>query len=219
MCVRENALAYLFDVRRLMFSAGNVSEKARCAAGFRARGAAPAPLAPPLAGETIADLFCGMGYFTVPALVHGGAALVHACDWNAHATHALRANLAANGVAPARCVVHEGDNAGLAEPARGLLGCAHRVLLGLIPSSARAWPTAVRLLRDEGGWLHVHANKGEEEVEAFARVELPRALARLAAEAGRPAAWRFAAAHVERVKSFAPRVWHIVVDVRVAAAE
>ena len=97
-------------------------------------------------------------------------------------------------------------------------GCAHRVLLGLIPSSARAWPTALHLLRDAGGWLHVHANKGEEEVEAFARAELPRELARLAAEAGRPAAWRFNAAHVERVKSFAPRVWHVVVDIHVTCA-
>lgn len=38
-------------------------------------------------------------------------------------------------------------------------GVADRVLLGLIPSSERSWPTACSCLRpDSGGWLHVHGN-------------------------------------------------------------
>lgn len=38
-------------------------------------------------------------------------------------------------------------------------GIADRVILGLIPSSERGWPTACSCLRpDKGGWLHVHGN-------------------------------------------------------------
>jgi tRNA G37 N-methylase Trm5 len=52
------------------------------------------------------------------------------------------------------------------------MGKADRVLLGLIPSSERSWPTAVCLLKDTGGWLHVHANKGDEEIVDWARNEV-----------------------------------------------
>ena len=51
----------------------------------------------------------GIGYFTLPYLVHAGAAHVHACEWNPDALAALRHNLHVNGVAD-RCTVHAGDN-------------------------------------------------------------------------------------------------------------
>lgn len=51
----------------------------------------------------------GIGYFTLPYLVHAGAAHVHACEWNPDAVSALRRNLQINKVAH-RCTVHEGDN-------------------------------------------------------------------------------------------------------------
>ena len=31
-------------------------------------------------GETIVDLFCGIGYYVVPMLVHGQAAMIYACE-------------------------------------------------------------------------------------------------------------------------------------------
>lgn len=37
-------------------------------------------------------------------------------------------------------------------------GEADRVLLGLLPSSELAWPTAVAALKPQGGWMHVHGN-------------------------------------------------------------
>lgn len=51
----------------------------------------------------------GIGYFTLPYLIHAGAAHVHACEWNPHAVSALRRNLHVNKVEH-RCTVHEGDN-------------------------------------------------------------------------------------------------------------
>ena len=117
-------------------------------------------------GETVVDLYAGIGYFTLPYLVKAGAAHLHACEWNPHAAAALRKNLALNGVAD-RCTVYEGDNAKVA-PAR----LADRVNLGLIPSSEAGWPVACRALKsDKPGMLHVHDNATVTPATAAADAE------------------------------------------------
>ncbi len=92
----DNGVKYVFDVTKCMFSSGNISEKIRVANLD-------------CSGETVVDLYAGIGYFTLPFLVHAKAGVVHACEWNPNALEALRRGLTANGVAD-RCVVHFGDN-------------------------------------------------------------------------------------------------------------
>lgn len=84
--------------------------------------------------ETVVDLYAGIGYFTLPYLVHARAAHLHACEWDSDALRALRHNLRANGVY-SRCTVYPGDNA---RSACHFEGIAHRVNLGLIPSRCGA---------------------------------------------------------------------------------
>ena len=67
----------------------------------------------------------------------------------------------------------------------------------------------MRCLRDGGGWLHVHMNVEEERIEAWAERTVEQ-LNDLATKHGRP--FRFSADHLERVKWFAPRVRHVVLD-------
>ena len=92
----DNGVHYTFDVTKCMFSSGNISEKLRVA-NLKCEG------------ETVVDLYAGIGYFTLPYLVHSGAVLVHACEWNPHAVEALERGLVANRVRH-RCVIHHGDN-------------------------------------------------------------------------------------------------------------
>ncbi|XP_022096508.1 tRNA wybutosine-synthesizing protein 2 homolog [Acanthaster planci] len=137
---RDNGLRYTYDVRHCMFSIGNITEKIRVA-GLHCKG------------ETVVDLYAGIGYFTLPYLVHAKASLVHACEWNPNAVTALKKNLALNGVQD-RCIVHEGDNREVCPR-----GVADRVNLGLIPSSEVGWPVACAALKpSSGGVLHVHGN-------------------------------------------------------------
>ncbi|RUS86403.1 hypothetical protein EGW08_005853 [Elysia chlorotica] len=135
----DNGISYSYDITKCMFSAGNITEKLRIASWDCSR-------------EIVVDLYAGIGYFTLPYLVHAKAAHVHACEWNPHAAAALRQNLKDNGVSD-RCSVHEGDCRQLDLPP-----VADRVNLGLIPSSEDGWPTAVRVLRHGGGMLHIHSN-------------------------------------------------------------
>lgn len=92
----DNGVKYVFDVTKCMFSSGNVSEKIRVG-GLDC------------SGETVVDLYAGIGYFTLPFLIHSGARMVHACEWNPHAVEALKRGLFANGVADS-CTIHFGDN-------------------------------------------------------------------------------------------------------------
>jgi len=190
----DHGIAYRFDAARVMWSSGNVTERRRIGQLD-------------LSGETVVDAYAGVGYYTLPMLVHGGAAHVHACEWNPASVEGLRTSAALNGV-EGRLTVHQGDNA---ETMAGFTGQADRVHLGLLPSSEAAWQAAVRCLRDSGGWLHVHMNVEEERIEGWVERTVDQ-LNDLAAKHGRP--FQFTAEHLERVKWFAPRVRHVVLDAR-----
>uniref|UniRef100_A0A8C5TXD4 tRNA wybutosine-synthesizing protein 2 homolog n=1 Tax=Malurus cyaneus samueli TaxID=2593467 RepID=A0A8C5TXD4_9PASS len=229
----DNGIRYTFDVTKCMFSPGNITEKLRVASL-------------PCSGEVLVDLYAGIGYFTLPFLVHGGAAFVHACEWNSHALEALHRTLLLNRVRD-RCHIHAGDNRQLE-----LRDVADRVNLGLIPSSEEGWPVACRVLKkDTGGVLHIHHNVetppvrapllpaeggspgaagsagemqhptedgGKEELRARLRPEWQRwaegtaaRIQTLLAELhGRP--WHTSILHIEAVKSYAPHVHHLVLD-------
>ena len=93
---KDNGIVYSFDVTKCMFSAGNITEKLRIGKFD-------------CAGETVVDLYAGIGYFVLPYLVHARASKVYACEWNEHALKALRRNLQLNHVEE-RCLVLPGDN-------------------------------------------------------------------------------------------------------------
>ncbi|NXU98914.1 TYW2 protein, partial [Cettia cetti] len=237
LTISAGSSRYTFDVTKCMFSPGNITEKLRVASL-------------PCSGEVVVDLYAGIGYFTLPFLVHAGAALVHACEWNSHAVEALHRSLVLNGVRD-RCHIHAGDSRQLQ-----LRDVADRVNLGLIPSSEEGWPVACRVLKkDTGGVLHIHHNVetppapappqtavllaepgsaeaaspggeaqhptgdgGEETPRAglrpqwqrWAEATATRIRGLLAELHGRP--WRSSVLHVEAVKSYAPHVHHLVLD-------
>ena len=92
----DNKVCYVFDVTKNMFCHGNITEKIRMSRLS-------------CENEIVLDLFAGIGYFTLPLLVHTSAKRVHACDWSADAIEALHKGLLANHVAADRCVVHHID--------------------------------------------------------------------------------------------------------------
>ncbi|EPS64733.1 hypothetical protein M569_10047, partial [Genlisea aurea] len=133
------------------------------------------------------------------------AKTVYACEWNPDAVESLRGNLEANHVAD-RCVVLEGDNRETAPR-----NVADRVCLGLLPSSECSWITGVRALRDEGGRMHIHGNVKDCEEGLWVDC-VSESISEIARKEGR--GWDVLVEHVERVKSYAPHVRHVVVDLR-----
>ncbi|XP_018426951.1 PREDICTED: tRNA wybutosine-synthesizing protein 2 homolog [Nanorana parkeri] len=206
----DNGIRYSFDVTKCMFSAGNIVEKQRLSALCCAK-------------ETVVDLYAGIGYFTLPFLVHADAAFVHACEWNPHAVEALQKNLELNKVSH-KCQVHKGDNREFM-----LEDVADRVNLGLIPTSEAGYPKACKVLKKNlGGVLHIHHNvncflgsrglDAEEDTccwrtlawRKWAESAEIKIKAMLAEVHGTP--WQTQILQVKKVKSYAPHVDHVVLD-------
>ena len=190
-----------------MFSIGNITEKLRIASFD-------------CSNEVVVDLFAGIGYFVLPFLIHAKAKHVHACEINPNSIEALKWNLKSNGVED-RCTVHFGDNRTTCPT-----NIADRVNLGLIPSSEISWETACRALKDEtGGILHIHANIDSRnqkmknctkncfkypEWETWTNYAISTVEQMLCKF--KKNKWSVEFVHLEHVKSYAPHVDHVVLD-------
>ena len=174
---REGGCTYFLDPGKVMFAMGNREEKARIAGLVRE-------------GERVADMFAGIGYFSIPAAKAG--ALVHAMELNPVAFGYLLQNCAANGVS-GRVSLECGDSREL------LRGTYDRILMGHF-DAPRMIGDALRHA-ESGTVLHVHAiGRGDEgQVREAAR------------QAGFSASVSY---HL--VKSYAPGRWHGVWDVVLA---
>jgi len=191
--VVEHGVRWRFDAARVMFAAGNRTERRRLGGLVRP-------------GERVVDLFAGIGYFTVPAARSGPATRVIAVEKNPVAFRYLEENLRLNGV-EGRVDPRLGDNREVELPP----AAADRVVLGYLPSAVPWVGRAVALVRPEGGWLHVHAATDARTARRSAEEEVARAVQ---AAGARPLAPPVA----REVKPYGPGRTHVVVDVRVAPA-
>uniref|UniRef100_A0A6G1SNT2 tRNA wybutosine-synthesizing protein 2 n=1 Tax=Aceria tosichella TaxID=561515 RepID=A0A6G1SNT2_9ACAR len=136
---KDNHILYRFDVTKCMFSFGNVREKMRMAELD-------------CSNEIVVDLFAGIGYFTLPLLIHARAKHLYACEWNPDAIAALKENLKINRVDASRYTVIEGDNRKYRPE-----NVAQRVMLGILPSCQEWMKTALECVDSRtGAILHCH---------------------------------------------------------------
>jgi tRNA wybutosine-synthesizing protein 2 len=179
VCHRESGYTYHLDPRKVMFAQGNRDEKMRMARLVRE-------------GEKdarVADMFAGIGYFTIP--IAGSGARVHAMEINPVAFEYLKRNIAENRFT-GRVEVACGDCRTL------LSGDYDRVVMGHFD--------AVRMLSvvfshvHAGSVLHVHSiGEAGEEIQRAVK-----------------GAGFSATIEVHKVKKYRPHTWHVVQDVTLA---
>lgn len=187
--VVEHGVRWRFDAARIMFAVGNRAERLRARRLVRP-------------GETVADLFAGIGYFAVPAALSGRATRVWAVEKNPLSVRYLRENAVLNGVAD-RIVVVPGDNRRVLLPSEAF----DRVFLGFLPSAIPWIPLSVPLLRPAGGWLHVHTVADVRPPLSDTAALVERSVEAAGARPTEPARARV-------VKPYGPGRNHLVVDVR-----
>lgn len=172
---RENGISYHLDPTRVMFSMGNRAEKERISATVNP-------------GERVADMFAGIGYFTLPAALAG--AQVHAMEINPCAFEYLVRNLHENRV-QTRVDAVLGDCRG------HLSGIYDRILMGHFSA-----PDMLGSALDHaapGTVLHVHS-------AGDASPQIRKALAERGMEGG---------IGIHKVKKLRPHTWHYVQDVTI----
>lgn len=136
---KENQITYRFDITKCMFSFGNIREKMRMAELN-------------CSDEIVVDLFAGIGYFSLPLLIHAKAKHLYACEWNPDAIDAFKKNLVINKVDTSRCTIVEGDNR-----KNRPTDVAQRVILGILPSCLDWMQTAFECIdKSTGATLHCH---------------------------------------------------------------
>lgn len=188
----DHGIVFAFDASKVMFSSGNITERRRIGAMN-------------MQGEVVVDAYAGVGYYTFHMLVNAGAAHVHACEINPASLAGLEAGAQVNGLLD-RLTVHPGDNALTLEKLRGT---ADRCHLGLLPSSEPVWEACMLALKPTGGMLHIHMNVEEEKIDSWTMTTVER-FQNMVANHG--LSFNVKPMHVERVKWFAPRVRHVVLD-------
>ena len=188
----DHGVVFAFDASKVMFSSGNITERRRIGTIN-------------MQGEVVVDAYAGVGYYTFHMLVNAGAAHVHACEINPASLAGLKAGAQANGLLD-RLTVHPGDNALTLEKLRGT---ADRCHLGLLPSSEPVWEACMLALKPTGGVLHIHMNVEEEKIDSWTMTTVER-FQNMVTNHG--LSFNVKPRHVERVKWFAPRVRHVVLD-------
>jgi len=176
VCHKESGYSYYLNPENVMFSPGNRNEKARIAALVREG----------CGDERVADMFAGIGYFTLP--VAGAGARVHAIEINPVAFGYLERNILCNGFVQQVTTT-------LGNCRDCLQGTYDRIIMGHFDAPTML-PAALAHVKP-GSILHVHSigpvvERIRNSVEG---------------------AGFSATIQVHKVKKFRPHAWHVVQDV------
>ena len=181
----ENGILYDFDVTKVMFASGNVDERERMKSLD-------------CTGETVVDMFAGIGYFTLPIAKFANPDRVIACEKNPDSYGFLVKNIRLNEVED-KVVPVLGDNRDLNYGK----AFADRILMGYVQTTSEFLPKALEMIRP-GGILHYHDTFYVNEYKD-----------RLHEIFDRYCPGRYSIEGIREVKSFAPSVSHYVADVRI----
>lgn len=211
--VVQNGIYQTWAPRYTMFSRGNITEKKRVLDNFKN-----------LKGLVVMDFYAGIGYFTLSYLANGATLLCW--ELNPWSIEGLVRGLAENGykyqvfsrsdtltkkdyqryvAQGVRAFVFHESNEYVSSRLQsiGQLPVSH-INLGLLPSLQTSWDL-VKAVRDE--WTttdiiaHVHENEHKDGFE-----QLQKKVGDY---------FEGEVVHFEKVKTFAPDVWHVVVDVNI----
>ena len=156
-------------------------------------------------GETVVDLFAGVGPFSVLIAKNTEKVLVYALDINPYAIEFLKKNIQLNRVQ--NCVIPIlGDARKIVEDK--LLGVADRVIMNLPESASEFVDVACKVLKSEGGVVHFYG---------FVRLPnsvdtLKNRLSEAVELAGRKVEGFLS---VKKVRETAPFEWQVVLDARI----
>lgn len=185
---KEHGVVFKFDVNDIMFAKGNLNERKRITNLVRK-------------DETIVDMFAGIGYFSIGIAKFSEPKKVYSIEINFVSYHYLWENIKLNKVEN-KIIPILGDCV-IEMPRLGRI--ADRVIMGLLPSSKDYLLDAMKVVK-QNGIIHYHGTgKKEGWKELFEDVETAADIMGFKAKLVRKI----------KVKSYAPKVYHWVLDCKI----
>lgn len=181
---KENGCLFKLDLSKVMWSKGNNNERLRIAKLVED-------------GETVIDMFAGIGYFSIPIGVHADAREVIAIEINPNSYHFLCENIELNKLDNITPIL--GDCKVETPKFK-----ADRIIMGYVKTTHHYMKVAIDSL-NEGGILHYHETVPEKLMET-------RPIERIISQAnGRDVELL----KLNKIKKYAPGVEHVVIDARI----
>ena len=190
----EHGCKYRFDVRKVMFAKGNISERVRIAKQVKD-------------GEIIVDMFAGLGYFTIPIGKLSKAEKIYSIELNPISFDFFKENLKINHIHNVEAI--NGDNREIIDRLveKGIR--ADRVLMGYLPPPKEFLPWAFKIIMKEG-ILHyedfVVVGKEKEDIDRV--LDDVRVV-------GKEFGFDVKLLLAKKVKSYGPKIDHYVFDFQV----
>ena len=178
---KENGCLFKLDLAKVMWSKGNNNERLRIA---KLVGD----------GETVIDMFAGIGYFSIPIGVHSNAKEVISIEINPNSYKFLCDNIELNKLDNITPVL--GDC--MIETPKFK---ADRIVMGYVKTTHHYLNVAIDSL-NEGGILHYHETVPEKLMDT-------RPIERIKAQAGNR---DVEILKINKIKKYAPGVEHVVID-------
>ena len=185
---KENDILYKIDVSKVMFSKGNLLERKRLLSQIKE-------------GETVIDMFVGIGYFSLPIAKLTKAKEVIAIEKNPTAYNLLTDNIHLNKIN--NIIAIQGD---CRIAARTFGGKANRIIMGYFPGTEQFLPAAIWMAKP-GCIIHYHNIYKEKELWDTPLQQIE--------EVCKAFNKKFEVIIKKKVKSYSPRTLHTVIDFKV----
>jgi len=189
---KEHGVLYKFDITKIMFSKGNLNERKYLTT-----------LVKP--GEIIIDMFAGIGYFSLPIGIHSEAKLIYSIELNPVAFEYLKENVKLNHLEFKIIPIFGNCKEKVKELAENGI-TADRIIMAVFPAPKDFISSALLCVKDSGTFIHY-----EGVIEKDNYLELYDEFDKVAQQNG------YQCEFIEHrvVKSYGPRLYHIVVDILV----
>ncbi|MEM7826615.1 MAG: class I SAM-dependent methyltransferase family protein [Candidatus Aenigmatarchaeota archaeon] len=188
---KENGILYKIDVSRVMFSKGNLYERQRLIKEISPN-------------VTVVDMFAGIGYFSLGIGKFSKAKIIYAIEKNPYAFKLLQENIKLNKIT--NIVPILGDCRQVAKQ-KNFQGIADHVIMGYIKDTDKFLPSAFSFSKNHG-IIHYHNIFKKEDLW-----KRPIETIKYYAEKNGYEVEKIL--EKRKVKSYAPKVFHIVLDAKI----
>jgi len=183
---KENRSLFKLDLAKIMWSKGNTTERLRIAKLVEDN-------------EIVIDMFAGIGYFSIPILVHSNPKKVFSIELNPDSYYYLNENIKLNKINPKKVetILGDSNNTKVAQ-------LADRIVMGYVKTTHHFLNTAINQLK-KGGTIHYHETVPDKLINTRPYNRIKQESKDRDVEI----------INIKRIKKYSPGVSHIVVDAQI----